>query len=408
MAFPEWHLVVCGTNHRHATVAQREPLQIPRHLRGKANALFGRMRGVRESAIVSTCNRVEFYFVWDQCATPLDIVAAFYAELNGFEINDLRPNFYTKRGKHAAAHLFSVAAGLDSMVLGEDQILGQVREAYSSACAVKSAGKVIHNLFHQSFRVGKQVRTDTEMSRGACSVSSAAVALLRQELIDLDHPNILFVGVNQMITLAATSLRKLEFDRFFFANRTPEKAQGLADRFGGQGFGLDALVDLLAEVDVVITSTGSSQPVFDASLIQQVMERHPERFSRPARRLVFVDMAVPRDVHPEIVMDGKTALFDMQDIGEFIKDQQSKKILELPQAQEIVDRRLGEFGYWYDHIRYEPVYNGLGETFETVRVQEMDHVIENLPTALRDMVEDASCRLTDRLLHLAIRTRDKK
>ena len=361
-----------------------------------------------ESAILSTCNRVEFYFVWDQFKEPIDIIADFYKDLLDVDIRAFEDHFYTKRGKHVAAHIFSVAAGMNSMVLGEDQILGQVREAYSSACAVKSAGKVVHNLFHQAFRVGKQVRSDTQMGRGACSVSSAAVAMLRQKMTSKDRPKILFVGVNQMITLAARSLRQLEFDRFVFANRTVEKAAALAKNFGGKGFGLDSLADILGDVDVVISCTGAETPVFSDELLNQVAAKSPDRFSASGRPLVFLDMAVPRDVELDADAYKNVDVFNMQHIQEFIKDQQSKQMLELPQAQEIVDRRLGEFEYWYDHVRYEPVYNGLGDTFETVRVQEMDHVIQNLPTALRNLVEDASCRLTDRLLHLAVRTQDKK
>ena len=168
MAVGNWHLVVCGVNHHETSVERREPLQLGREDIASAHAQFSRMAGVKEATIVATCNRIEFYAVTDKTIDVFDLVARFYSRFRQFDLSAMRDDFYIRKNKHAVVHLFRVAAGIDSMVLGENQILGQLKEAYSSACAVKAAGKVLHRLFHQAFRVGKQVRTNTELGKGAC------------------------------------------------------------------------------------------------------------------------------------------------------------------------------------------------------------------------------------------------
>jgi len=178
----DWRLVVCGTNHKSSGLEQREALQIGAEDIARAHAELAQIAGVLEATIISTCNRIEFYLVAELPHHSFDIVTEFYRRFREIDITPQRDVFYVHRGKHAADHLFRVAAGIDSMVLGENQIQGQIKDAYTSACAVKIAGKIIHRLFHHAFRIGKQVRTDTEMGRGACSVSSAATDLLKSNL----------------------------------------------------------------------------------------------------------------------------------------------------------------------------------------------------------------------------------
>jgi glutamyl-tRNA reductase len=218
---------MCGVSHKTSSLEERESLQLSGEEMAKANAIFGSLSRVMESVIVATCNRIEFYFVTARGEDPFDVVAEFYREFKGEDISRYQELFLTRKGTHAVDHLFQVAAGIDSMVLGENQILGQVKDAYSSACAVKSVGKVLHRLFHQAFRVGKQVRSDTEMGKGACSVSSAAVEMLRSKTKDIDRPSILFIGINQMIGLAAGKLMSAHHSRLYFANRTVEKRSNL-------------------------------------------------------------------------------------------------------------------------------------------------------------------------------------
>jgi glutamyl-tRNA reductase len=195
-----WNLIVCGINHGNSTSEDRGPLQIGNDDIARAHSVFSSLPGIMESTILSTCNRIEFYFIKDNESEPFEILRSL---LKNLDVTPLRDKFYIKKGKHVAEHLFKVSAGMDSMVLGENQILGQVKAGYSSACSVKAAGKIIHRMFHQAFRAGKQVRADTEMGKGACSVSTAAVGLAKSKIGKSDRPDILFIGV---ITAALSSL----------------------------------------------------------------------------------------------------------------------------------------------------------------------------------------------------------
>jgi glutamyl-tRNA reductase len=398
-----WHLVVCEATHETSSVEERGPLQLQADESARANAVLGALDKVMESAIVSTCNRVEFYFVTGRGNDPLDIVAAFYREFNGLDLKPYRKLFRVRKGMHAADHLFRVAAGIDSMVLGENQILGQVKSAYSSACAVKSAGKVVHRLFHQAFRVGKQVRSDTGIGKGACSVSTAAVEMLSETLHSTERPSIVFVGVNQMIRLAAARLAQVDGVRFAFANRTEAKARDFGAGFGAveaAGYGLERLPELIAGADVVISSTSSPVPIITCEMIERAAAQHP------GRHLVIVDLAVPRDVEPAPHGDygREVSVWDLEDIKRFVGDRQQQRKMAIPRAEEIIERKLDEFEYWYGHVQHEPIYNGCDPTAESIREQELESIIEKLPPELRNELNRATRRLVDRVLKIARRS----
>jgi glutamyl-tRNA reductase len=397
MALGDWQLAVCGINYKSSTLAQREPLQIGRDDIAEANSVLSNLSEIKESAIVSTCNRVEIYFVADRKHQPTDISEKFYKKFRNLDIPDFHEHFYTKKNRHAVAHLFRVAAGIDSMVLGENQILGQVRDAYSSACAVKASGKVIHRLFHQAFRVGKMVRTDTEMGKGACSVSSATVELLKSKIGGINRPAILFVGINQMIALAASNLYKADINRFTFANRTPEKAITMAAKYKTEGFSLDRLPDLLTKTDVVISCTGASHPVITRQMLDDLSTSNPDK------KIIIMDMAVPRDVDAEKNYNEYFEILDLEDVQQFVKIQQSRRELAIPEAEKIIERKLDEFIYWYNHVRYEPIYNGLDGLFESIRQQELAGVLNELDPAMQSKIDSATKNLINKLLQIKLK-----
>ncbi len=400
MPLISWNLVVCGINHKTSTLSEREPLQINREEIAEAHAIFLEIGGVRESTIVSTCNRVEFYFVANIRYEPFELVSGFYSKFRNIDVSDIHDRFYVKRNKHAADHLFRVVSGLDSMVLGEDQILGQVKDAYSSACAVKSAGKVIHRLFHQAFRVGKQIRSDTEMGKGACSVSSAAIEMLKSRLDDFDNPIILFIGINQMISLAAASLAKLDFRNFIFANRTTQKAVDFAKKYEADGYGLDQLPSLLARSDIAITCTAANEPI----ITRETIDAHPESLDKP---LLILDMAIPRDTDLETDRDRGLEVLDLETIKEFLKDQQEKRKEAIPGAEMIIGQKLSEFMYWFNHVRMEPLYNGLENAVEEIRRDELSKISDQLSAEQYEAVAKATKRMADKLLQLKIRAASK-
>lgn len=400
MPLISWNLIVCGINHKTSSLTEREPLQINREEIAEAHALFSEMHGIRESTILSTCNRVEFYFVANIKFEPFEIISRFYSKFRNIELRDIRDRFYIKRNKHTAEHLFRVVSGLDSMVLGEDQILGQAKDAYSSACAVKAAGKVLHRLFHQAFRVGKQIRSDTEMGKGACSVSSAAIEMLKSRLDNFNNPIILFIGINQMISLAAAGLARLDYRNFIFANRTAQKAVEFAKKYEADGFGLDQLPSLLARSDIAITCTAASDPI----ITREIIDAHPESLERP---LLILDMAVPRDTNLETDPDRGLEVLDLETIKEFLKDQQEKRKEAIPEAESIVRRKLSEFMYWFNHVRLEPLYNGLEGAAEEIRRDELGKISDKLTEDQYEAVAKATKRMADKLLQLKVRATPK-
>ncbi len=392
-----WQLVLCGINHHSATLEEREALQIGRDELARANSILGYMDGIKEAVVLSTCNRVEFYMIADRQAAAFDMVASFYREFKKLDISGLKDNFYIHEDKQAVEHLFRVAAGIDSMVLGENEVLGQTKEAYSSACAVKTSGKVMHGLFHQAFRIGKRVRSDTELGNGACSVSTATIEMIKSRIEHQTDPTILFVGLNQMISLATSRLKRRGYGRFLFANRTEEKAVEFAALHHAQGYSLERLPELLQQADIVVSCTGASQAVISDAMIEQLTAEDPDK------KLLIADMAVPRDVELKKDYAG-IEYYDLEDVKRFVRDQQKKRELAIPEAEAIIERHLVEFMYWFDHVRHEPMYNGLGETFEKIRRLELDKLLESLPADSREIVDRATRQLVDKLLQVKVRT----
>lgn len=396
-----WRLVVCGVTHKTSSLEQREPLQLGADDLPEANALFSGLPQVLESAIVSTCNRGEFYFTLERKHDPFEVVSVFYDKYKGLDILPYKDLFQTRRGRHVADHMFRVAAGIDSMILGENQILGQIKDAYSSACAVKSAGKVVHRLFHQAFRVGKQVRADTDISKGACSVSTAAVDMVKDTLQAIEKPTILFVGINQMISLAAKRLAQVEGCRLLFANRTVEKAVTFATALDAEGYGLERIPELMTQADVVIGCTSSPEPIVTREMMSDVVTR------RSGRRVVIVDMAIPRDFDVPKNWNSSVEVNDLEDIEQFVKDRQNQRELAIPQVEEIIERRLDEFDYWYGHVLHEPIYNGRSNTVDSIREEELAAILKKIPPELHGEVDQVTRKIVDRVIRVAKRSNSR-
>lgn len=401
MAVAPWYLYVCGVNHKCASQDERQSLQVGRDELADGQVALSEIPGVMESTIVSTCNRIELYFVADRLNEPLDIVRAFYHRLRTLDISSASELFYVHRDRTAARHLFALAAGIDSMVVGETQILGQLKDAYSSACAVKTAGRILHRLFHQAFRAGKQVRTDTEMGKGACSVASAAVEYVASQLPTLSGRNVLFIGASQMIALAASGMSRLEVGDFMFANRTVDKADGLAGRFGRRGHSLAELPSLLDKADVVISCTGSPEPVLSQPMLAEAVVR------RSGRPLLIVDMATPRDIECDGMESLQAvSLLDLDKLKVFVDSNRQQRATAIPKAELIIDQRLAEFMYWYSHAHQELANGMLDKSFEHIRRLELARLMKKLPIELRDELDHASRHLVQKLLHVQNRVND--
>ena len=289
---PSSNLAVCGISHRSAVLSEREPFHVGRGDLIPCVKLLRTIPGVREAALVVTCNRLEAYMVLDDGIDPFATMCEFYRRKKGIETAGKRDLFYVRHASTVARHLFRVVAGLDSLVLGEYQIQNQVKEAYSASCSAKGAGKMLHKLFHSAFRAGKAVRSKTVIGGGQYSVAGVALRLLKEEL-DRNDP-VLIVGVNESTRIVADGLSAAGFKNLLFANRTLPKAERMAARFGGEAFGLDDLPGLLARCRGLVTSTGAPGVVIGSRVIERCRADHG---SVPA---LVVDMAVPRDVDDEL------------------------------------------------------------------------------------------------------------
>lgn len=395
MSSGNWRLAVVGLTYKHSTLEEREPLQISREDMAHSNSAFAQLPDVHESLILSTCNRVEFYFTCKRSADPLQLVEEFYRREKGVDVTAMHEHFSVRKGTHVADHLFRVAAGIESMVIGENQIVGQLKDAYSSACAVKTAGKVIHRLFHQAFRVGKQVRSDTEMGKGACSVSSAAMDMLKSKMSQFEKPSVLFVGINRMIQLAAENLSRMDHSRFVFANRTPEVACEFGKKFGAEGYGLDRLPALLGECDVLVSCTSAKVPIVTRAMMDDALA------SRTHFPFIVVDLAIPRDVDFPKGTDERVDVNDLEDIKAFVEAQQHRREEAIPLAESIIERKLDEFSYWLDHVMHESLYAVEEDQLETLRAHELKPILDKLPVELRSQLDDVTKRLVSRVAHLA-------
>jgi glutamyl-tRNA reductase len=387
-----WYLAVCGINHRTASIEERAPLALGHDEIPTAHLELANFDNVYEAVAISTCNRVEFYLVLKTGVEPFNVVKNFYRNFRKLDISHLEPKCYTKKELLAVEHLFKVAGGLDSMVLGESQIFGQIKESYSSACMIKTAGKIIHRLFHLSFRTGKLIRSQTSLTEGASSVSGAAISLLKNQINGNKEIPILFIGVNQMIHIAATALHKSGYSNFMFANRTQSKAVEMAEKYGGSGHAMSDLDKLLESSEVVVTCTGSPEPFLDESNLVPAVE------NRNRRKMVVMDMAIPRDTVPLPDHKDMIKIFDLEDVDFYLKETQRSREDAIPQAEEIINRKLSEFGYWYEHAKSEPLVMRVEHELERIRREELSEITRKLDDETTKKIEEFSKRLIDRLL----------
>lgn len=387
-----WFLAVCGVNHKHASISERAPLALGHNDLASAHLELMNFENVYECVAVSTCNRVEFYLVLKMGVDPFNVVKHFYNNYRKIDISHLEEKFFVHHELKAVEHLFRVAGGLDSMVLGESQIFGQIKESYSSSCMVKAAGKIIHRLFHQAFRTGKLVRSETDLTAGASSVSGAAISLLKNHLNGRKDIPILFIGVNQMIHIAASSLKKTGFEHFLFANRTKSRAVDMAEQYGGSGHSFDELSQLLKSSEVVISCTGSPDAVLNQTNIVPMLEEYPER------KMLIMDMAIPRDVIDLPQFKDRVKLFDLEDVDFFLKENQKTRLESIPRAEEIINRKLSEFGYWYEHAKYEPLVVSVEHELERIRREEIEKISRELDDETAHKLNEFSKKLIDRLV----------
>jgi glutamyl-tRNA reductase len=355
-------LLLFGVNHKTAPVELREQLAIPASQLADATQSLRRTSGVREAMILSTCNRVEL-LVCAETETP-DLMS-FFNEFFAIDHSTLRPHIYEYREREAVRHLFRVASSLDSMVVGEPQILGQVKEAYAAAKSVGAVQTSLEKLLQNAFSVAKRVRNETSIGSSPVSIASVAVDLAEKIFGSLRGKKVFLVGAGEMSELAARHLVQRGARSIFVANRTYERAVQLAAQFGGHVIPFDDLYATADRADIVVTSTGSDQPIFRREHGAQFIHR---RRNRP---MFFIDIAVPRDVDPEINRVDGIFLYDIDDLQSVAAANQTDRAKEAEQAEAIIALEVERYQKYLNSLDAVPVLRSLQQSAEIMRQAEL-------------------------------------
>jgi len=387
-------LVLVGTSYQRAPVELRELLAYNADLRREALERLS-VDG-SEAVVLSTCNRTEVYAVDERPALAEERIYGELSGLSGLTQSELAPALYSVTDEAAAVHLFRVAAGLDSMVPGEAQILGQVREAYEAAREAGTTGSTLHRLFRQALRVGKRVRTETAIGENPASVSSAAAELAERVFEGLEGRKILLIGAGKTADLTAANLISRGVGEIVVANRSPERAEALGRRLGGRAVGLDALEEELGHADVVVASTGSQGLVLSGEQVARAMK---ERRGRP---VFFIDIAVPRDLDPAINELEGCYLYDIDDLERVVAESVAGRREEAVRAEAIVSEEADSFRAWQLSLDVVPAIASLRARAESIRQEELDRVegrLASLSPSQRRAVEALTSQIVAKLLH---------
>jgi glutamyl-tRNA reductase len=386
-------LIALGLNHQTAPVALRERVAFDAAALPAALAALRAQPGVEEAALVSTCNRTEIYAEVAEGAE--DVPVRWLAASQGLEQEALSSYLYRHSDGDAVRHLFRVATGLDSMVLGEPQILGQVKEAWQAARSAGSLGKPLDRLFQQSFAVAKRVRTDTRIGAHPVSVAYAAVRLARQVFARLDQACVLLVGAGDTIELAARHLADAKVQRLLVANRTLEHAQQLAARHGGVALPLSELHRHLAEADIVISATASRLPVISREAVQAALS------ARRHRPMFLLDLAVPRDIAPDVAKLEDVYLYTVDDLEQAIEGNRASRREAAQQADAIIELQCEHYLAWWRAQGRQDALRQLRADGEAARDRALAKAGQELAAGEdpAEVMQRMAHQLTNRLLH---------
>jgi glutamyl-tRNA reductase len=387
-------LFVVGISWRTAPVAVREQLAFREdELVGTLGTMVSQLP-VAEALLISTCNRVEVYGVGRAGSDAPTAVRDFLAQHRGVKVSSIAGHLYEHRGSDAVRHVFRVASSLDSLVVGEAQILGQLKDAYGVANTAGTSGSVLSRCLERAFGVAKRVRTETTIARGAANVSSVAVELASRVFGDLKGKNVLVVGAGKMSSLAAKHLYASGAEQIVVTNRSAAKAEALAAEVDGIAKPWNDLEGLLIDADVVISSTGAREPILTRALFKKVTK------ARRWRNIMVIDIAVPRDAEPAInELDG-VYLFNIDDLDKVVQANLAERAKAADHAAKIVEHEAGQFEHWMRTQGVVPTIRALRERFAQVADAEVQKAVERL--ARKEMTREQQRELIQELTRLVI------
>ena len=374
---------VIGLNHKTAPLALRERLTFDEDQILCFAGTAKEVPGFNELVVISTCNRTEVYFVIqkDCSANGGQKILSILLECKEIE-EDVSDCFYSFTGIEAVLHLFRVTAGINSMVLGENQILGQVKQAYRISAEHQLTGPVLNKLFHRAFEVGKRVRSDTAINQGASSISYAAVELCEKIYEDICAHNVLLIGAGETGELALKGLKDRGCSQVTVINRTLSRAETIAEKYGAQAESWDRLEALLCRCDIIISSTSSQSEIIGSNIMADVMKK------RKSRTIFLIDLGVPRDINSSIKDFENAFLYNIDDLNKVVAHNYEKRKKEIQKAEKIIVQAADDFDTWFNSLKLGPTIEQLTRTFRKVNDTELEKMKNRLPLNEYKRVEE--------------------
>lgn len=392
-------LVCLGLSHNTAPIEVRERHAFPPSRMSETLTALRDYSAVLEAVMLSTCNRIEIYAELSDYEEGIAQLKQFLQNFRHGAVNDLDSYLYTLLGTEAVEHLFRVATGLDSMLIGEAEILGQVKDAYIAAQQAKSVDKTLHTLFREALNIGKRARSRTSIGEDSVSVATAAVELARRHVGTIAGCNVLVVGAGKMGLLAAKRFATLEAKEIVVANRSAQRAHDAIATLGrGRAVGIPEIAQALIDTDIVVTSAGASAFLITRELVSSVMQRR-------TRPLFIVDIGVPRDVDPEVTNISGVELVDIDALKLLVEDTLDRRRAAIPRVEAIVREHVERFGQWYRARNAVPVISALVHKAENIRDHEVARLFQRLPNLSereRTLITGTSMTIVSKLLHGAL------
>ena len=392
------NIAVVGVSHKTAPVEVREKLSIPEPQIGEALASLCSFPHIEEAAILSTCNRLEIYVVAQDTQPGIREVSQFLAEHSRVPLVDLRPHLFMLLHQDAVMHLFRVSAGLDSLVLGEGQILAQVKQTHKLGQQHNGIGRILNRFFKQAITVGKRVRTETSIGTGAVSISSAAVELAQIKIDDLSRCRITILGAGKMSRLLVQHLLSKGADQICILNRSLGRAEELANQFNGANLKIGLMDDMLsvvAQSDLVFTSTSATEPLLDRAKLEPVLNGN--------RPLMLVDISVPRNVHSDVNELGTVRAFNVDDLKAVVAQNQESRRQMAMEAEGILDEEVEAFDVWWRSLETVSTISSLRNKVETIREQELEKALSRLGSEFaekhQEIIEALTRGIVNKILH---------
>jgi glutamyl-tRNA reductase len=389
-------LIVIGLNHKTAPIEIRERLAFQEEKMEEALNQAKSISSVKEGMILSTCNRVEVYAAARETEKAVLDLRKFLAQFHGFSIHEFEKNLYLFIGEEAVKHIFRVASSLDSMVVGEPQILGQIKSAYNAAAESKASGLILHRLLHRAFHVAKRVRTETKIGIAAVSVSYVAVELARKIFGSLEEKTVLLIGAGEMCELAARHLLTGGVHKVLVTNRTYERAVELAREFKGEPIPFDEILQGMKKVDIVISATGSPHYLLTHDQMTRVIK------DRKQKPIFLIDIADPRDMDPHIDRIENVYLYNIDDLQNVANENIKDREKEAQRAEFIVQEEVAKFVNWYRTLEVTPTIIALRKKFDEIRKKELEKTLSlhpDLSDRERQSLDALTSAIINKILH---------